>query len=454
MSRGRISTLMRGDGLSARAARSSTWTILGFGGSQVLRLASNLILTRMLFPEAFGVMALVSIFMMGLAMFSDLGVGPAIMQSKRGDDPEFLNTAWTIQVIRGFTLWLVATGLSFPMAAFYGEPQLVLLIPVAGAALAISGFNPTRLESAGRHLLLGRVTAIDMATQVVGILSAVILAWIFQSVWALVISGIISISTQVLLNWRLLPGITNRFRWESPAAHELIHFGKWIFLSTVAGFFYSQGDRVVLGKYLSLEMLGVYNIGFFMASFPLLLGSALVWKILIPIYRERPPLKSVENFRKLQKMRFLLSAGLMAVLILVACSGVILIELLYDPRYASAGAVVVLISCIQVLPVIGLTYDQAALASGDSKRFFVLTAYKAVAMIAGLVIGVEVAGLFGALAGQGIATLLIYPATVWLARRQGAWDPLHDSLFALVGVGGAALAIWLNFPAVSALILG
>ena len=73
---------------------------LGIG--QVMRLASNLILTRILSPEDFGLMALVTSFLIGLAMFSDMGFGPSIMQSKRGDDPVFLDTIWTLKIIRGF----------------------------------------------------------------------------------------------------------------------------------------------------------------------------------------------------------------------------------------------------------------------------------------------------------------------------------------------------------------
>ena len=57
--------------------------------------------------------------------------------------------------------------------------------------------------------------------------------------------------------------------WERGAAHELVHFGKWIFLSTVCGFLVAQGDKLILGKYLSLDALGIYNIGYFLASFPI-----------------------------------------------------------------------------------------------------------------------------------------------------------------------------------------
>ncbi len=439
---------LSGNNLKARLIRSSGLTVIGYGTSQVLRLASNLILTRLLFPEAFGVMTLVSVFMMGLVMFSDLGIGPSIMQNKRGDDPDFLNTAWTIQVMRGFILWIIATAFAWPMAWFYSVPELSLYLPVAALTLIIMGFKPTRHETANRHLLLGRVTVIDVLTQVVGIISAVLLAWWTQSVWALVISGIISAFAQLVMYNLYLPGAKNHFRWEKPAAYELIRFGKWIFLSTIAGFALGQGDKLVLGRFLSLEQLGVYNIGFFLASFPLLLGIMLIGKILIPIYREKPPSASVQNFKQLQKMRFILTGLIFLLVMFFGISGVGLIHLLYDSRYYGAGAVVILVVIVQIPQVIVLTYDQAALASGDSKRFFVLAAARAILMIAGLLIGIQILGLPGALIGQGVAMLIAYPVVVWLARKQGAWDPLHDAVFATVGVLFAVLALWLNWAEV------
>ena len=107
-----LSRAIRGEGLMARAFRSAAITVLGFGASQAIRLASNLILTRLLFPEAFGMMAIVGVFLIGLAMFSDVGVGPSIMGSARGDEPDFLDTAWTIQIARGLILLVIALALA------------------------------------------------------------------------------------------------------------------------------------------------------------------------------------------------------------------------------------------------------------------------------------------------------------------------------------------------------
>ncbi|MYM55487.1 oligosaccharide flippase family protein [Thalassovita mangrovi] len=441
-----------GSSLTERALRSSAITTMGFVTYQFLRLLSNLILTRILFPEAFGLMALVSVVMMGLAMFSDVGVSPSIMQSERGDDEDFLNTAWTIQIIRGAGLWIATCFLAYPMSLFYQEPQLLHLLPVAGLTLLINGFNPTKLETANRHLRAGRVTVIEIAVQVVGLIVAVTAAWITGSVWALVISGIASAIAQVVFLGAFLPGAPNRLRWEKRAADELIHFGKWIFLSTICGFFIGQSDKLVIGKYLSLDEFGVYNIGFFLASFPLLLGGVVTRKVLIPIYRENPPRESAENFLRLRKMRIYATAFLMTMVIALALLGVWLVDLLYDPRYQSAGAVVVVLACMQMPQIIVLTYDQAALAAGDSKRFFVLAAARGVLIFAGLLIGLELAGMLGALLGLGAAYVCAYPVVVWLSRHQGAWDPLHDTIFALTALVAAGFILWLHWGEVQQLL--
>jgi O-antigen/teichoic acid export membrane protein len=444
----RLRSLTQGNSLAARAIRSGGWTIFGYGGSQALRLASNLILTRLLFPEAFGLMSLVWVFLQGLANLSDMGVTQSILQSKRGEDRAFLDTAWTIQVLRGVFLLILTWSLAMPAAAFYDAPELAEILPVVGLTLLIMGLFPTKKDRANRHLALGRITLIDLSAQVIGLVVGVAIAWATGSVWALVANAVTTTVMQLIFYYIFLPGEINKPRWDKPAADELIHFGKWIFLSTAAGFLLSQGDKIVLGKHLSLGALGVYNIGYFLASFPLLLGGMLMRRIMIPIYREKPPSESVENRAKLHKMRMLLSGGLMGLLTLFALVGVWLVTALYDPRYALAGGVVVLLAVMQIPQVIALTYDQAALAAGNSRGFFILAATRATLMMVGLIVGASQYGLTGALLGQGLAMTLAYPAVVWLARVHGAWDVRHDATFWAMGIGIGSLAFWLHQSAI------
>ncbi len=428
----RLKTLAAGQGLFARALRGTMLTAGSYAFAQVLRLGSNLILTRLLYPEAFGLLALVNVVLIGLALFSDLGIGPAIAQNPRGDDPAFLDTAFTINAVRGVLLWTLTCGLAWPLSVLYDAPDLAVLLPVAGLSLLAAGFNPTRIDTAQRHLQLGRVTLLDLAAQVIGVAAMVIFTLIWPSVWALVAGSVVGAVAKPVIMGRYLPGRRNRLHWEPQAGRTLIHFGVWIFLSTACAFLLSQGDRAILGAYLTLEDLGIYNIGYFLAAFPMMLGGAVVSRIMIPIYRDRHPSLSPLNASRLRRVRFGLTGGVLVLLVLLAAWGPQVIGVLYDARYAGSGGILVAVALAQMPLAVAMTYDQAALAAGQSRTFFAVIAVRAVFQTTAFIIGVEVAGLAGALAGSALAAVVTHGAVIYLARRFAVWDAVHDLVFATV----------------------
>jgi O-antigen/teichoic acid export membrane protein len=355
-----------------------------------------------------------------------------------------LDTAYTINVVRGGVLWVLTCALAYPVAVFYNAPDLAWLLPAAGITLLISGFNPTRIDTANRHLLLGRVTALDLCAQIIGNLAIIALAFALQSVWALVLGAVVGSAAKLIIMTIWLPGPANRFRWDRDAGRDLVHFGKWIFLSTACGFLLSQGDKAIFGAYLSLEELGIYNIGYFLASFPVLLAGAVVGRIMIPLYRDHHPAATAANFAKMRRLRFGISGGTLLLLAVLALVGLPLVAVMYDVRYQAAGMIVVAIACVQMPGVIGMTYDQSALAAGDSRSYFALMALKATVQTVAFLVGVRLAGLEGALLAQGAALLALHPAIVLLARKHRAWDALHDMVFFALAFGLAALAVWAN----------
>ncbi len=443
--------LRRKDGVGVRLLKGSVLTVLGFGGAQLLRLGGNLVLTRLLMPEAFGLMALITVLLTGLKLFSDIGIGQSILRSPRGDEAEFLDSAWSLDLIRGFALWGVACLLAWPMAYLYGMPELGPMIAVAGLSLVIAGFEPTRVDTAVRHMQLGRVTMFDLFSQFLGLLLTIALTWATGSVWALVVGQLASALIRLVLMTQGLPGPRNRFRLERGAVAELLSFGKWIFVSTIAGFIVSQGDRVILSSFLGLDMLGIYTIGQTLAALPLMVGSALVGRLVLPLYRDHPPAESPGNFAALRRWRFILSGGLLVLGALLALAGPELIALLYDARYQQAGAVLVLLSVALMPQLITISYDQIALSTGDSRSFFLLTAARGGLFLLCVGLGAAMAGLIGVIAGQGLAAVLSYPLVARLARRYGAWDACHDLIMGLAFTGVAVLAIWSNWNAIAAL---
>lgn len=397
-------------------------------------------------------MALVQVFITGLAMFSDIGIRASIIQNDRSDEPGFLNTAWTLQVIRGFVLWGFACAIALPVAAFYQEPMLAQLFPAVGLTALIGGFTPTRVNTANRDLVMGRITLIDIGTQALGIVVMIILAWLMQSVWALVFGAILSALLKQVLYMVLMPGHKNHFEIDRSALGELVHFGKWVFLSTALGFLINHADRAILGKFITLEMLGVYSIGFFLASVPLLLAQPLADKIIFPLYKQRPPWESADNQRKIFRMRWWMTGALLAISAVLVLTGDLLVRFLYDARYTLAGPILVLMVISQLPLLILASYDQILLAAGDSKRFMNRIAITAFTRSTLLIFGVVQFGLTGAILAPGLAAILVYPVLISAVRRYDGWDQRHDLVYAAIAVVIAVVGLWVNQEAISLLL--
>src|SRR5262245_38002201 len=93
-------------GLRSRLLRAGGWNLGAHIAETLIRLATSLIMTRMLFPEAFGLMAFLLTILIGLSFISDLGVHLIVIRDEAGEDEGFLRCAWTVQLVRGFMVWL------------------------------------------------------------------------------------------------------------------------------------------------------------------------------------------------------------------------------------------------------------------------------------------------------------------------------------------------------------
>src|ERR1700694_2853419 len=121
--------------------KGAVWTIGSVGLGQLIRLVTNVLLARLLAPELFGIMLIVNSLRMGIELMSDVGIGQNIVHHKDANDPDFYNTAWTLQAIRSIVLWLVALVAAAPVARFYQFPILVFVVPLTSFNIVLSGFT-------------------------------------------------------------------------------------------------------------------------------------------------------------------------------------------------------------------------------------------------------------------------------------------------------------------------
>ena len=345
------------------ATTGAYWTILNYCLSQVLRFGSNLILTRLLFPDLFGLISMVNVIILGLGLFSDIGVGTSIIRTKR-DDPDFLNSAWTLQVIRGFGIWVVATVIAYPVAQFYNAPDLIWLIPVIAFNSVISGFGSTGLFVSYRQMAVKKLFLMELATQIISLVIMISWAWISPSIWALVAGIFFSQLVHTVWTHFLVPGQSNRFCWEKTAANELMYFGKWVFLSTALCFLAGQTDRMILGKIFSLELLGIYAIALTLSDVPRQMVGALCGKIIFPTLSRLVFMPRPEFRYHLLKTRKRILMLLALCLVILASFGDLLILFFYDKRYVQAAWMLPVLVTGVWFNVLSQTMDQALNAIG------------------------------------------------------------------------------------------
>lgn len=427
--------------LRARALQGAAWTMAGYGASQVLRLGSNLVLTRLLFPEAFGLMTLVAVFMQGLQMFSDIGVAPSIIQHKRGHDPAFLNTAWTLQVLRGFAVCAVACVLAVPYARYYGHAPLGAMIIVASTNAVFNGFNSTRLATQNRELAIGRLALIDLTSQVSALVAMVSWVWVLPTVWGLVAGGIVGSIVRLVLSHTILSGTANRFCWDATARTELFRFGRWIFCSTALTFVAGQADRLVFGSLASLEVLGVYAIALTMAAMPTQVIQKIGSSVLFPIY-SRIVNSGQQLSGRLDRARLplLVSAG--AVLTLLVAAGPHVIGLLYDARYADAGWMLRVLAVGAWFQCMAVTSGAALMALGQSKSIAGANLAKFVTFVVAVPIAFSLGGFTGAVCATIVGEIAKYWALVASAHRAGLGVFKADVRMTTCFTAGALISWW------------
>ena len=426
-----------------RAKRGAMLVTFNLAFGQCLRLASNLLLTRLLLPEHFGLMAMVNIFVAGINMFSDLGIRQSIVQNKLGDDPRFLNTAWTIQVIRGFGVWLVACLIAYPMGywLYTDMPELAWLLPVAALNAIIFGFQSTKIFTAGRHLLVGREIALNISASIIGLIAMATLAYFWRSVWALVIGVLIAGVYKSALTHFIFPGPTNRFAWDRACLRELISFGKWIFFGTLLMFIGTNADRLILGKLITKEQLGVYNIAFMLSSMPRMLLKRLGNKVIFPAVSRKADLDR-EQLRGILINRQRKIALVMAIPgVVLAVAGDWFVHFAWDPRYHDAGWMTSLLALGIWLAIVRTSVGPALMAVGKPQYATFSQVSRIIWMAGGAFIGFHYGGLFGFLIVYSLSELLPYFVTLYGRCREGLntfWQDLWMT-GVYVGVVGALI---------------
>jgi O-antigen/teichoic acid export membrane protein len=393
--------------LKQRVLRAGSWTAGGFAVSQTLRIVSTLIMTRLLAPEMFGLMSIAVMVNVITALLTDLGITQNIVQSRRGEDPTFLNTAWTVQIVRGFIVWGLALvvaiaiyfggreGLLSPDTV-YGNPVLPWVLAVSSFSIVIASFASTNTAIAERHFNQRHLIRIDLTSQIVSLVAMVVLGLWTGSIWSLIAGQLAGGVCGTTLSHLILPGERNRFGWDPKALGEIVAFGKWVFFSSFVGVFALYADRLVLGGLVQASVLGQFAIastivGAVQGVFQKLYATVVMPALSETARNDRPRLREV-----FYRLRVPTDLALLFVAGVLAASGKLVIGILYDHRYGDAGWMLQILALSLVWVRYGAS-QQLYVALGEPKYVAFLNFARSFAVFAALFVGFRLGGVAGAI---------------------------------------------------------
>ena len=423
------------------------WILVSQGGTQLLRLLTSILLTRLLSPDAFGLIAIAMTLIVAIHMISDLGLRQVIVTNEQARTPLFLDTIWALQILRGICVFAVVlvgavglmlstTWISSSNFGIYSDPHLPGVLAALSLSAIILGFEPTGASVAVRDTNLGRVAAIDILTQLISALLTLIIAYFYRSVWPLVLGNLIGACARVLLSRQFFDDHVNSFRMNRKYVVEIFSYSKWIFASSAMGFVVNHADKLAFSLFMSATKFGTVVIAISLTSVVLDTINRLVDNVVFPKLSQAATSGSVASLATVfLQFRFWLEATVLFLIAFLWFASGSIVQLLFDHRYESAASFLRVLSITLIWPI-AVCCSSLGLAMGKPSLLATITWIRLVLTI---VLPLPIYKYYGDI---GVAWALVFaqvPAVLYGmigARR----------LLGQTGLNFKRLVVWLFLP--------
>lgn len=352
------------------ASRDTNIVVLFVILNNLLRAVSSVILTRLLMPEVFGISGILSSIAFTAAMMSDLGFQTFVVRHEDGDKPRFLDTIWTIALLRSATLTLLLILLSGPIAMLLDKPELAPLIAGYSVTFVIDGLASLTLLTALRNRMILRLSLLELAVAILQIVVAALLAYLWRNPWAIIGALLASAAFKSLLSYIMFSDSRRRIAFDRRYAHDLWRFARFVTGSSIITLLLMQCDKLLFARLMPLDAFGFYILAGNLASGALAFTSAYASRVLYPHYaqlwREGGADLRAQFYakRRLPSLLYSFCTGG-----LIGCAPLV-IAILYDPRYADAALYLRLLTLMPLFMLASNAANETLVATGRIRAIF------------------------------------------------------------------------------------
>jgi O-antigen/teichoic acid export membrane protein len=258
--------LQKDERLSEKVVRGGTWLFSLRMTTRLLGFLRTVVLAKLLSPADFGILAVSMIAANALDTLTETGFQAALIQ-KKDHASSYLDTAWTINVIRGLFLFSVLFFAAPLIARFFNAPDALPIIRVVACSSIISSLKNIGIIYFQKNLEYRKYYTYEVSSTLIDLSVSILLAFLLRSVWALVLGGLAGNLSRCVLSY-VLHSYRPHFRLDQTQMHELIDFGKWIMASSVLLFLLSNSADIFIGKFMGMNALGLYQMAGLLAYLP------------------------------------------------------------------------------------------------------------------------------------------------------------------------------------------
>ena len=256
-------------GLKQKIARGAVWTLVEDFGTKGVRFFVSMILARLLTPNDYGSIALITVFMAIGGVIADSGLGKALIQKKDATDLDFNSMFYASLALSG-TVYAILFFCAPLVGSFYRSEEVVPILRVFSLSLIFSAINGVQNAELMRKMRFDISCKIGIAGSLVSAASGVLLAYLGWGPWAIVISSLICSVVVTILKWAMIawrPQLVFSFS----ALRGLFNYGWKLTVASLLETSYQQLSSLFIGRFYSKSDLAYVNRGQAMPS--LLMGS-------------------------------------------------------------------------------------------------------------------------------------------------------------------------------------
>ncbi|MDX6612046.1 MAG: polysaccharide transporter, family [Blastocatellia bacterium] len=341
--------------LGKRVRSGVSWNVSSSLIAEVIRFLRSIVLARLVAPEDFGLFGMALTVVAALNALTTIGLDRTILANRFGSRSELeahLDTVWSAELIRSVIIAVVVSVLAFPLARFYGQAQLLLLIPVLGLTSLVQGFRNIGLVLLRKEISFARIFWYELATNVGGMALTVGLALFMRSVWALVNGLLITAVLGTALSY-VFHSYRPRLAFEKVALRRVLNLGKFSLVIAVALYVMNMADNVMVGRFLGTNALGNYSLAFNIASAPISVVVFALGGVLVPAYAEITAQHSKRLAEAFTKVFSIASVAMLTITVALFLLAGEIVQMLFGDRWAGAGTVLRVLALI--IPLRGLT---------------------------------------------------------------------------------------------------